>query len=222
MNFKKVAVLTSKESWFVPYAQQLLDILIEKGYDAKLFFNDKEIEETCEIVFILSYFRLVKGDFLKLHKHNLVVHESDLPKGRGWSPLFWQILEGSNKIPVSLFEATERSDEGDVYLKDFIEFDGYELHDEIRKKQALKTIDLCIRFLDEYPRLKATRQKGDPTYCRKREPGDSKLDINMTIREQFNLLRIASNSDYPAFFFIDGRKYTLKIYKSEEDEMLQK
>lgn len=31
--------------------------------------------------------------------------------------------------------------------------------------------------------------------------------------EQFNLLRIADNENYPAFFILNGQKYILKIYK---------
>ena len=43
---------------------------------------------------ILLSCELLDKEQLALHKHNLVVHESDLPKGQGWSPMTWQILEG--------------------------------------------------------------------------------------------------------------------------------
>ena len=36
-----------------------------------------------------------------MNKNNIVVHASDLPKGRGFSPMSWQILEGKNKIKLS-------------------------------------------------------------------------------------------------------------------------
>jgi methionyl-tRNA formyltransferase len=143
------------------------------------------------------------------------VHESDLPKGRGWAPLFWQILEGRNKIPIVLFEATEKMDSGDIYIKDFIKFEGHELHDEIRKKQAEKTIELCLKFLNKYGKLKPKKQKGSPTFYRKRTPADSELNINETIKNQFNLLRIVNNDQFPAFFYYKGHKYILKIYKEK-------
>jgi len=50
------------------------------------------------IVFILGYHKIIKKEYLKNNKYNIVVHESDLPKGKGWVPLFWQILEGKNEI----------------------------------------------------------------------------------------------------------------------------
>ncbi|WP_239056372.1 hypothetical protein [Helicobacter apodemus] len=35
------------------------------------------------LVFILSYHKILSSDFLQQHKHNLVIHASNLPKGKG-------------------------------------------------------------------------------------------------------------------------------------------
>lgn len=213
MDFKKVAVLTSRESWFVPYAKRLVRKLNSTGYTSVLFFDHTRIGDKYEVIFILSYFKIIKDNYLKRHKYNLVVHESDLPKGRGWAPLFWQILEGKNRIPIVLFEAAEGIDSGKIFIKDYIIFKGDELGDEIREEQAHKTFDLCLKFLKFHNALKPKKQKGKPTYYRKRIPIDSKLDINRTIKEQFGLLRIVDNENYPPFFFYKGHKYILKIFK---------
>ena len=215
--FKEIAVLTSKRSWFLPYAQDLVEILKGMGFDSKLFNKHEEIPENYKVVFILSYFRLIPSDFLSKRKHNLVVHESDLPKGRGWSPLFWQILEGKNEIPVVLMEATEEMDAGDIYFKDYIILKGHELHDEIRNKQAKKTKELCLRFVENYDNIRPLPQRGKPTYYPKRTPRDSELDINKSIKDQFNLLRIVDNEEFPAFFYYRGHKYIIKIFKSKSD-----
>jgi len=216
MYLEKIGILTSQESWFFKYAEEFRDYLEWFGYKSFLYKHHKEIKENLDVLFILSYFHIVPKDITKRNKYNLVVHESDLPKGKGWAPLFWQILEGKNKIPIVLIEASEKIDSGKIYLKDFIELDGYELHDEIRKKQAKKTIEICIQFLKTYKDIIPIHQYGEESYYRRRTPQDSQLDINKTIKEQFNLLRIVDNESYPAFFVIDERKYILKIYRSEE------
>ena len=216
MSFKKIAVLTSMESWFVPYAGRLVAFLRNKGYKAALFFRHNEIDKEFEIVFILSYFRIMTSKYLKKHRHNLVIHESDLPNGRGWSPLFWQILEGKNRIPIVLFEASDAADEGDIYIKDYISCKGDELHNQLRDKQAEKTIKLCLRFLNEYGKLRPRKQKGKPAFNRRRTSADSRLNINKTLKEQFNLLRIVDNKSFPAFFCYKKRKYILKIYREKE------
>lgn len=212
MKTKNVAVLTSKTSWFVPYARQMVKLLAQKRYKSELFFDHKKISSKYETVFILSYFLLIEKKYLLRHRYNLVVHESDLPKGRGWSPLFWQILEGKNRIPVVLFEADRGVDSGEIYIKDYIKFEGHELNGEIRQKQALKSIELCLEFLTgkTCPRP----QKGKALFYKKRTPDDSELSLNKTLREQFSKLRIADNDEYPAFFKHKGYKYFLKIYKT--------
>ena len=42
---------------------------------------------------IPSYSKIIPKKFLEKSVINLVVHESDLPKGKGMSPLTWQILK---------------------------------------------------------------------------------------------------------------------------------
>lgn len=213
MKFKKIAVLTTRESWFAPYAKKLVSILKKKNFKATVFFRHQDIDEDYQVVFILSYFRIIEKIFLKKHIHNLVVHESALPKGRGWAPLFWQILERKNKIPIVLLEASEGVDEGEIYIKDYIIYEGHELHDELREKQAKKTIELCTRFLDKYSEIRPIKQIGPPTYYKKRTPMNSELNVNKTIKGQFNLLRTVNNKEFPAFFLYRGHKYIIKIKK---------
>lgn len=143
------------------------------------------------------------------------MHESALPQGKGWSPLTWQILEGKNEIPITLLEAEESVDSGNIYIQDVMRFNGAELVDELRQKQAEYTIKSCVSFVKDYPGIisKGTAQSGESSYYKKRGPKDSKLDPDKTIREQFNLLRVVDNERYPAYFELNGIRYMLKIEK---------
>jgi methionyl-tRNA formyltransferase len=122
-------------------------------------------------------------------------------------------LEGKNEIPITLFEATEKVDSGGIYLKDMIYLEGHELVDEVREKQGKKTIELILKFIDNYPNNPIIAQQGESSYYPKRSPQDSELDIFKTIDEQFNLLRVCDNDRYPAFFVRNGIKYILRIEK---------
>lgn len=211
--FSKVAIVTSKNSWFIPYAEQFVAKLKLGGADAALFHNYDEINNSPDVVFLLSCFSIVSAESLKKHKYNFVVHESALPQGKGWAPLFWQILEGKNIIPIVLFEATAQVDAGDIYLQDVIVLKGHELHDEIRAVQAEVTLFLCEKLLIEFPRIKPLKQIGEETFYPKRTPKDSELDSSKPLQDLFNQLRIASNEHYPAFFYHEGECYELLIRK---------
>ena len=197
-------------SWIIPYAVQLKTLLEQLNHDVKFTHKHEDIVSG-EILMLLSCEKLFKD--LNLNKHNLVVHESALPQGKGWSPLTWQILEGKNEIPVTLIEATEQLDAGDIYNQEIIHLEGHELVDELRKKQGKATIQLLLNFVNNYPNNKRVPQTGEETYYPRRKPEHSKLDTNKSIAEQFNLLRVSDNERYPAWFEINGKKYTIKTEK---------
>jgi len=203
-----IAILTSKNQWFVAYAKELNN----KIQGSKLYYEHKDLYESYDILFILGYHKIIENQYLKRNKHNIVIHESALPLGKGWAPMFWQILEGKNKIPFSMFEASNGVDNGDIYMQKSLQLNGYELNNELRDKQAKFTIDMCLDFINNYEKYKIpTKQKGLESVYKKRGKEDSQIDINKTIKEQFNLLRIVDNEEYPAFFDIDGNRYILKI-----------
>ena len=64
--------------------------------------------------------------------------------------------------------------------------------------------------------FKSYKQSGVETFYKKRGPDDSALDVNKTIIEQFNLLRTVDNEKYPAFFIHKGKKFLVKIEKTDD------
>lgn len=204
----KVAILTSPNQWFIPYAKELES----KIPNAKLYFSHKDLKESYGIVFILSYHQLIEQEFLDLHTYNLVIHASALPKGKGWSPLFWQVLEGKDSIVFTLFRADAKADNGAIYLQETLHLSGLELYEELRDKQAKMCQKLCLEFLEKFPTLSPKSQSGEESFYPKRTPKDSELDMTKSLESQFNLLRIVSNEEFPAFFIKEGKKFVLKIY----------
>ena len=158
--------------------------------------------------------RLLSAEQLALHRHNLVVHESALPQGQGWSPMSWQILEGASSIPITLFEATAALDAGPIYLQQQIKLQGHELVEEWRSLQAQATLDLCLAWFDRYREVVAASQPqhGEASHYRRRRPADSQLDPERSLTEQFNLMRVVDNNRYIAFLELRGQRYELKIY----------
>jgi methionyl-tRNA formyltransferase len=203
----KIAILTTLNQWFVEYAHQLN----KEIKNSQLFFSHNNTKNF-DIVFILSYHNIIPKSVLKTNKHNVVIHASALPQGKGWAPLFWQVLEGAKEIPFTMFEASDGVDNGPIYMQKTLKLDGYELNGELREKQAKHTINMCKEFINNYDKYKIpTPQSGIETFYPKRTSKDSELNVNKTIKEQFNLFRIVNNEEYPAFFEIDGYRYKLKI-----------
>ena len=203
----RIAILVDDpKSWFVKYSTILKDKLTEKGIETNEYNNSKEVKDE-EICFILSCTKILRKEFLEKHRHNIVVHASDLPKGKGFTPLKWQVLEGKNVIPLTLFEAVEDCDAGPYYLKDQIHFEGYEMLREMQDIMARKIIEMCCTFVDNMEKMKPV----ESTYYRRFTKEDDLIDVNSTIRDLFLRLRIADFDRFPLVFENEGHKYSLIV-----------
>lgn len=210
----KITFLSDSGSWKNAGIHALAELLRRKRHRVAVLHRAESVP-TGDILFILGFFKIVPSKVLARNTTNIVVHESPLPKGRGWSPVTWQILEGARVIPLTLFEAVEKVDAGPIYLTDRVKLQGTELLPQIQEAVSAAMMKLCARFVAGYPAIlrRAKIQKGKPTFYARRAPDDSRLNPNQTLARQFNLLRAVDNERYPAFFTYKGATYTLKIEK---------
>jgi len=212
---RRVTVVVDNPSWIVPFAEELVTQSRESGDDAVFVRKFQDITDG-SVAFYLGCLRVTPPEILARNKQNLVVHASDLPKGRGFSPLTWQILEGKNRIPVCLLNAVEEVDAGPVIYREEIEYEGHELLAELQQKLGMMTVALCRRYLSEPIPPKGQPQAEGATFYPRRRPIDSRLDPNRTIVDQFNLLRVVDNKRYPAWFDYQGKRYVIGIEKKSD------
>lgn len=212
----KINVLVDNPSWVLTFAETLVNSANEQGHDARICRTHEEVQ-AADVTFFLGCVKIAPPSLLALSGRNLVVHASDLPKGRGFSPLSWLTLEGEKEIPVCLIDAGKDVDSGDIIYKDKITFEGHELLDEMQDVLGNKQVELCLRFISEAPLPDGRPQEGEPDFYARRSPKDSRLDPDQNIRSQFNLLRIVDNEKYPAFFELNGHRYNLFIEKADSE-----
>jgi methionyl-tRNA formyltransferase len=211
---RRIFVVVDNDSWILPFARELVRLCVQGGDYAALCRTNDKVQEGV-VAFYLGCIHITPPDVIARNRYNLIVHESDLPKGRGFAPMTWQILEGKDEIPICLIGAAAEVDTGCIMIRDVIRLEGHELCGEWRLLQGRKTIELCLRFLNAPAPPEGQRQKGSPSTYRRRRPQDSRLDPEKTIAEQFNLLRVVDNDRYPAFFDYKGHRYKVLIEKDE-------
>jgi methionyl-tRNA formyltransferase len=213
----KIQILISKSSWANKYNQYIYNQLSK--YSKKIIFlnNHLKLKKKFDVNIIFSYFSIIPNKFLKNSKYNIIPHESDLPKGIGMSPLTWQILENKKSVIFSLIEANEKVDSGNIYFKKKVFIPKNTLFNDIKKIQLKNNLLIIKNFLKYFSKNKTSPKSilpvGKKTFYKKRTPLHSKLNVNQSLKKQFNLLRVADNKNYPAYFYMYGKKYLLKIIK---------
>ena len=200
-----------KNNWIRKYFKKT-QFKLSKKYKFSFFYNKQNIKNY-DVLFIVNYMKIIDQKILKKNKLNLVIHESNLPKGKGFAPVQWQILNKKSLIPVKLIEATHQVDSGDIYGETHFKVKKTYLNNEIRLAQANATIRVISNFLKKYPKYYKKKQKGLETFYMRRSKKDSELNPKKSILENFNLLRVCDNENYPAFFKYKNEIFYLKIFK---------
>lgn len=212
-KFKVSFLLDKSNNWFEKYLLKF-NFNLKNRYIFKISKKPNSIINQ-DIVFALSYTKILTENFLLKNKLNLVVHSSKLPEDKGFSPVVNQVLKGKNIIDVSLIEIVKKVDTGDIFLRDKFKLNHTDLSKDIREKQATATLKIIKKFLLKYPNIKKRRQLGRGNFNKRRNALSNKLDIDKSIRSQINILRIADNENYPCFFKYKKKIFKLKIYKNE-------
>lgn len=190
-------------AWLEPWAD---------ANDARILRSASELTGG-DFLFLISCSEIVTAKHRAGYRHTLVIHASDLPNGRGWSPYVWEILAGADHVTVTLLDAQDPVDSGKVWRKLKLPLDGTELVDEINAKLFVAEIELMDWALAHCDHETPEPQVGEATYWPRRTPGDSQITADQTIGEVFDLLRVSDPDRYPAFFDHRGARYVLSLRK---------
>lgn len=187
-------------------------------HDAALIRKKSEAKGG-DLLLLVSCSEILTQQDRAAYAKTLVIHASDLPRGCGWSPHIWQILEGQTEIFVTLLEAEDKVDSGDIWHQLSCHVPRHALWDEINRRifnAELKLMDFAVEnFGTVIPRLQS--RDVSPTYYRKRTPDQSELDVRKSLEEQFDLIRVADPDRFPSFFKIHGHTYKIRVEKISND-----
>lgn len=168
-----------------------------------------------DILFLISCTELVRAVDRERYKATLVLHASDLPKGRGWSPHIWAILQGDAELTLSLLEADDRVDSGAIWIQKKIDIPRHALWDEINDllfKAEVELMDAAILGIgDIVP--KPQDPLVESSYHPRRRPCDSEIDPGKSLDSQFDLIRVCDPGRFPAYFELRGHRYKIVLEK---------
>lgn len=194
---------------------------LEKWVCANQHLHDAEVVTQIDnavggdILFLISCSAKVLQEDRDRYLNTLVLHASDLPLGRGWSPHIWDLLEGATSVTVTLLEAEDMIDAGKIWQKKRVPIPKNWLWNEINNAIFAAEMELIDFAIARQATITPQDQDAGiaPTYRRKRTIEDSRLSPDLSIADQFDLIRLCDPQRYPAFFDHLGHRYTVKLEK---------
>ena len=131
----------------------------------------------------------------------VIFHMTDLPFGRGGSPLQNLVERGIYETKLSSIRCSKVLDGGDVYQKRPLSLWGtaeeiYLRAAELAKEMMIEIATAC---------LKPVPQSGEPVFFKRRKPEQSNIGSLDSLEKVFDYIRMLDANGYPHAYLDSGR-----------------
>lgn len=194
-------VIATIKSWNIENAKKL-----KKRYPNESFLIITEKEELLaeelekfkpEYIFFPHWSWIIKPELFNKYRC-VVFHMTDLPYGRGGSPLQNLIVRGIYETKVSAIAVEEGIDTGAVYFKEPIDI-SYGSADEILTRVSDIVFEKMIpRFIEDNP--VPVKQEGEIVTFKRRTPEDSEIPEGLNQRQLYDYIRMLDGEGYPVAY----------------------
>jgi methionyl-tRNA formyltransferase len=146
----------------------------------------------------------------------IVFHMTDLPYGRGGSPLQNLIVNGKSETKISSLKVEKGMDTGPVYLKKHLNLFGTATEIFLRSTVIIQEMieEIIIK------KLKPVEQNGKVVEFKRRKPVESNLIDISELEEIYNYIRMLDCDGYPNAFIENKNfrfEFTRASLKSEKE-----
>jgi methionyl-tRNA formyltransferase len=166
-------------------------------------------------IFFLHWSSLVPDEIFENHEC-VCFHMTDVPYGRGGSPLQNLIVADKTETMMTALRMQREFDAGPVYAKLPMSLDGRA--EEIYLRAGELCWQMIRMIITKAPT--PTPQQGEPTLFRRRKPEQSLLPPEGTLLELYDHIRMLDAPSYPLAFIRYGEfQLQFRYAELKEDEL---
>jgi methionyl-tRNA formyltransferase len=197
-------IIATIKSWNINNAKDFIED--NKEYEIELItkkegLNYNEIEEiNPDYIFFPHWSWIIPKD-IYINFNCVVFHMTDLPFGRGGSPLQNLIVRGIENTKISALKVDGGLDTGDIYLKKDLNLNGSAEEIFIRLSNIIFA-EMIPFILNKKP--EPQKQKGEAVKFERRKPKESEIEKNFSISKVYDYIRMLDAEGYPKAFIKYG------------------
>lgn len=201
-------------------------IEVARTYNVPVYEVKKtDLEETLrkidfDILVSCGFTYILEKSVIEACKYAINVHPTLLPKYRGFRSGPFVILNDERETGVSIHYLTAGMDEGDIILQQRIPLGAFDTLKSIyRKTQEIepKLLLEAIAKIESNSVNPSRQNEADATtYNQVRTPADSHIDWNKSLKDLYNEIRVSDPVDFPAFFYVEGQKVCIKLWRPDK------
>ena len=152
-----------------------------------------------------------------LNKYDCICfHMTDLPFGRGGSPLQNLIINNYLQTKITALKMTEELDAGPIYFKEILNLDGSA--EDIYKRASKIIFYMIGKMIND--NMFPEEQTGEVTSFKRRIPAQSEIKDQASLEDFYNFIRMLDAPNYPkAFFNLDGFNYEFSGARLDNEDL---
>ena len=192
-------VISTIKSWNIDAALELQKNDLDHNWviisDKKDLTTESLKELNPRYIFFPHWSWIIPEDIFSTYEC-VVFHMTDLPYGRGGSPLQNLIVRGHDKTFVSAIRVVREMDAGDVYMKQPVSLAG--TADDILQRVSKCSFEMIKEIIVSEP--VPSPQVGDVPEFKRRKPEEGSLAPLASLQEVYNHIRMLDGEGYPRAF----------------------
>ena len=166
-----------------------------------------------DLCIVMGWYYIISSDNLDAVPGGFIgVHNSLLPKHRGFAPVVWTMIAGDDEAGFSVFSFDKGMDTGDIWYQGRVKIDNddyiADVNSKLDKEISIFFSNNLTKILDGS--LKPCKQSAiGISYGSKRTADDGRIDWSMNAKKIYDFIR-AQSRPYPgAFTSYKGEKYII-------------
>jgi methionyl-tRNA formyltransferase len=216
----KKYVIVSEKKWHFNLENELNEVLPNTKWITIKNFNDFNPNFLNKIkpafIFIPHWSYLIPEEIF-LNFNCIVFHMTDLPFGRGGSPLQNLIKAKFKKTKITAIKVEKGIDAGDIYLKNELSLEGTAR--EIFEKSSIIIKNMIVEILTK--NIKSIPQIGEATNFKRLKPEDGILNELNDLEIVFDYIRMLDCDGYPpAYVETENLKFEFSNAKHNKKSKL--
>lgn len=164
---------------------------------------------------------LLPGELLSTFSKAINVHPSLLPSYRGPTSGAYVLINNEPVSGSTVHFLTSGMDDGNIICQSRVDISPFDTIRSLQRKIYSTEPELLAEALSYINKgyIGAPQPKlGVSEFPKKRKPSDSELDSSLPLSALVNFIRACDPDDFPAFFYHEGEKVCVKLWRPDKPD----
>lgn len=162
---------------------------------------------------------LISDDLLNLFQPAINLHPTLLPRYRGPTTAAYVLINNERESGSTVHYMTTEMDRGDIVAQSYVSLTSFDTIRSLQNKVYAQEPQLVIEALRKLEEGEFAREQDESQaseFPKKRTPADSEIDPSFSLKDLFNQIRACDPDDFPAFFYHEGEKVCIRLWRPEK------